>query len=195
VFDPLNVFLVLREPDAVRRSFGWPDEAFVSTRGQLTKAEVRAVTLGRLELQPDGVLWDVGAGAGSVSIEASRLMPAGRVFAIERDEEHAKLIEENCAHFGAANVSIIRGSAPEALEGLPGPTSVFIGGSGGRLDRILDRVPRPFVANLALLEHLSLVLSRFPESEVTQLSVSRGAPIGEGHRLRALSPVWIVRVP
>ena len=194
-FDPLNVLLVLRDPAAVRLRFGRADEEFESVRGQITKAEVRAVTLSKLTLAPDGVLWDVGAGSGALAIEAARLMPRGSVYAVERDPEQRACLERNLARHKASNVCVVAGAAPEALAGLPAPQSVFIGGSGGRLDGLLDVVPRPFVINLAVLEHMSIVLDRFPTAEVTQLSVSRSAGVGDGHRLAALNPVYIVAVP
>lgn len=194
-FSPLNVLLVLRQPVDVRLRFGLPDEEFESVRGQITKAEVRAVTLSKLRLAPNGVLWDIGSGSGSVAIEAARLMPQGEVWAIERDPEQRFCLHENVARHGAYNVHVRSGEAPEALAGLPEPQSVFIGGSGGRLPELLDYAPRPFVVNLAILEHVSLVLQRFPQAEVAQVSVARSGSIGDGHRLLSLNPVYVVSVP
>lgn len=194
-FDPLNVLLLFRRTADVRLTFGRPDDDFESARGQITKAEVRAVTLSKLRLAPAGVLWDVGAGSGALAIEAGRLMPSGQVCAIERDPEQQACLERNVSRHCASNVRIVRGEAPEAFDGLPWPDSVFLGGSGGRLDALLGAAPRPFVINLAVLEHLDSVLRRFPKSEVTQLNAARGAPIAEGHRLAACNPVYIVSVP
>ncbi len=194
-FDRLNVLLVLRVAGAARLRFGQPDGEFESVRGQITKAEVRAVALSKLNLAPDGVLWDVGAGSGALSIEAARLMPRGTVYAIERDGEQLACLERNVARHHAANVRLVAGEAPEALAGLPAPLSVFIGGSGGRLRELVEAVPRPFVANLALLEHVGLVLEHVPEAEVTQLSVARSSRMAGGRRLAALHPVFIVAAP
>jgi len=194
-FDPLNVLLLLRDQTAARLTFGLPDDRFESVRGQITKAEVRAVTLSKLRLAPDGVLWDVGAGSGALAVEAARLMPRGHVFAIERDPEQLACIERNCKRHGAGNVTIVAGQAPEALAGLPAPSSVFLGGSGGRLAELLDAIDPPLVANLALLEHLGLLLDRHPTAEVVQLNVARAKAMDGGRRLSALNPVWIAVVP
>jgi precorrin-6Y C5,15-methyltransferase (decarboxylating) len=193
-FDPLNVLLVFRQPGDARMTFGQADDDFESVRGQITKAEVRAVTLSKLRLAPHGVLWDIGAGSGAVAIEAARLMPRGAVYAVERDPEQLACLERNIARHHASNVLVVAGEAPEALAGLPQPESVFVGGSGGRLSELLERVPRPFVVNLAILEHVSLVLRRFPSGEVAQVSVARSAGIGDGHRLVSLNPVYVVSV-
>ncbi len=194
-FDALNVLVLIRQAADIRLRFGQPDEDFESIRGQITKAEARAVALSKVRLAPHGVLWDIGAGSGALAIEAARLMPRGTVYAIERDAEQLACLERNLARHRATNVQVIAGEAPEALAGLPAPDSVFIGGSGGRLAALLQAAPRPFVANLALLEHVGLVLERFPEAQVTQLAVARSSPIGGGHRLAALNPVYIVTVP
>jgi len=194
-FDLLNVLLLFRKPADVRLRFGRPDGEFESLRGQITKAEVRAVTLSKLRLAPAGVLWDIGAGSGSVAIEAGRLIPRGQVYAVERDPEQQACLARNIRRHGATNVHIVEGEAPQALEGLPWPDSVFVGGSGGRLDELLAALPRPFVINLAVLEHVGKVLDRFPAAEVVQLSAARGAGAAQGSRLRALNPVFIVSVP
>jgi precorrin-6Y C5,15-methyltransferase (decarboxylating) len=194
-FDPLNVVLLFREASAVRLRFGRPDGQFEAVRGQITKAEVRAVTLSKLQLPPYGVLWDVGAGSGALSVEAAGLMPHGTVYAVERDPDQIECLRRNAALYGAANVRTVEGEAPAALEGLPKPDAVFLGGNGGGLGALLDAVPRPFVTNLAMIEHVSLVLQRFPDAEVTQIAAARSQPIGDGHRLAALNPVYIVSVP
>ncbi len=194
-FDPLNVLLIFREPRDVSFAFGRPEVEFHNARGQITKAEVRAVTLSKLGLRTSGILWDIGGGSGALAIEAARLMMRGQVFTIERDEEQRQLIEANVRRHGATNVRIVAGEAPEALAGLPSPDSVFLGGSGGRLMDLAELLPRPFVANVAIVEHLSLLLRRFPQAEVTQMAIARSSDIGDGHRLAAMNPVFIVSVP
>jgi precorrin-6B C5,15-methyltransferase / cobalt-precorrin-6B C5,C15-methyltransferase len=194
-FDPLNLLLLLRDPASVRLRFGQPDEEFESLHGQITKAEVRAVTLSKLDLPPNGVLWDVGAGSGALAIEAARLMPRGTVYAVERDADQRGCLERNVARHHASNVRVVAGEAPEALSDLARPQSTFIGGSGGRLSDLLEAVAPPFVINLAVLEHVSTVLKRYPQAEATQLGVSRSSEIGDGHRMSALNPVYIVAVP
>ncbi|HEU0168104.1 MAG TPA: precorrin-6y C5,15-methyltransferase (decarboxylating) subunit CbiE [Chloroflexota bacterium] len=193
-FDPLNVLLIIRQPQVVRLEFGRSDAEFDVHNGQITKPEVRAVILSKLRLPTYGVVWDVGAGAGSVAIEAARLMPHGHVFAIERDSNQLRCLRINRAKCGAGNLQVVEGEAPEALAGLPEPQAVFIGGSGGRLPELLTRVPRPFVASFAVLEHVGAVLARFPDAEVVEMNVARSVSIADGHRLAAQNPVYIVSV-
>ena len=146
---------------AVNRGLGLPDDAFEQRkplRGQLTKREVRAVSLYSLGLRSDSVVWDIGACTGSVAIEASLIAAQGRVYAIERDENSVGLLERNIERHGCHNVFIIVGEAPAVLSELPDPDSVFIGGSGGHLSDILHCVVgrlKPgghLVVNLAALE-------------------------------------------
>ena len=194
-FAPLNVLLLFRSAESVRLDFGRSEQDFESVRGQITKAEVRAVALSKLRLSTAGVLWDIGAGSGALAIEAARLMPRGRVYAIERDAGQLACLRRNAARLGAGNLQVIEGEAPEALAGLPAPQSVFIGGTGGRLADVLAAVPTPFTINLAVLEHVGTVLNRFPNAEVVQLAISRSTAVPGGHRLAALNPVYILTVP
>ena len=119
-------------------------------------------------------------------------MPHSQVFAIERDPEQLRCLRTNRARFGAGNVHVVEGEAPEALDGLPEPQATFIGGSGGRLPELLAGVSRPFVASFAVLEHVATVLARFPDAEVVEMNVSRSSAVGDGHRLAAQNPVYIV---
>jgi precorrin-6Y C5,15-methyltransferase (decarboxylating) len=204
--DPLNVLVLARDP-------GWrpppvipflPDEAFATRNGLLTKREVRLAALGALRLAEGSVLWDVGAGSGSVSIEAALLAPEGRVYAIERDAEMLGHLARNVRAHRADNVRIVPGAAPAALDGLEGPDAVFVGGSGGELATILGRsldALRPggrLVVNAALLDTLEearrFLAARGLVPEVTLASFARGAPIAGGLRLDPLSPVHVVSV-
>lgn len=212
-FDPLNVLLLL--PPVARRTGppwrgGWvpglPDDTFarrMPRAGLITKREVRVLGLAALGL--DGsvdVVWDVGAGSGSVAIEAALLLPAARVYAIERDPDSVPLIEENRTRFGAVNVTIVAGEAPGACAALPPPDAVFVGGSGGQLAAILAlalarlRPGGRLVVNLATLEGLRVAQEALTTGglrpEVTQVSVARGTAVGELTRLTALNPVFIV---
>ena len=145
-FDPLNVMILVRSGDApdrprdasVRSLFGNPDEAFVQSKpkhGLLTPAEVRAVALAQMALSPRSIVWDVGAGSGSVSVEAAMLAPGGQVFAIEQDAEDIELVRENADRFTAENVIPVMGRAPEVWADLPDPDAVFIEGSGREIAR------------------------------------------------------------
>ncbi len=211
-FDPLNVLLLLPANEGAipaNAPRGWlpgaPDDAFAQRapeRGLITKREVRVLSLAALGLRAEDVLWDIGAGSGSVAIEAARHVPSARVYAIERDPVSLALIAENCRRFGTANVSIIAGNAPEACADLPDPDAVFIGGSGGALAAIIATAMARFhvggrlVINLATLEGLheafAAIQAHGETSEVTQISIARGKAIGANTRLQALNPVFII---
>lgn len=195
----------LQTSDAIRR-LGLPDDAFEQKRpskGLITKAEVRAVSLYNMGLFRDAVVWDVGAGTGSVAIEAARIAFEGRVYAIERDAESLEMLSRNVERLGARGVEIVRGEAPQALEALPSPDCVFIGGSGGRLPDILgyaaSRLPRNgrIVVNLAAIERAveaqSLLRTHGLEAQTTIVNVSRGKALPDGStRFEALNPVFVV---
>ncbi len=201
----LNVVLLLRQgPDPRPLGPGLPDEGFSHDRGLITKWEVRAVALGLLGLPRGGVLWDVGAGSGSVSVEACLLSPGLRAYAVERTPEGIAHIRENRRRFAAAGVVPVGGEAPGALDGLPDPDAVYVGGSGGRLARILDacwgrlRPGGSLVAAAALLETLSGLLAwareRGLEPEVTQVAAARSRAVAGRTRLAPENPVFLVKV-
>lgn len=203
-FAPLNVLLLVRDPDwRPQPAFApRPDEAYVHRRGLITKADVRALSLARLALRETDVVWDIGAGSGAVSIEIAELAWRGQVFAVEHDTENAGYIRENIARFGALNVVVVEGRAPAALEGLPQPAAVFIGGTGGELEAILRHIASVappgcrVVMNLATLENLhdALAVMRALDwsPQVAQVSVARGKAIAGRTRLAPLNPVFIL---
>ncbi len=211
-FAPLNVVILVRQeeaaPDGGRiewPGFGIPESLFLQRKpkvGLITKTEVRVVALSKMRLRPNSVVWDIGAGSGSVAIEAARLAPEGRVFAVEKNAGDCDLIRKNAARFGLANVEAVHGSAPEALEGLEPPDAVFVGGSDGKVEAILSAVVARLkpggrvVLTFATLENLAEAWRAMKglgmEAEVSQISVARGAPILEMTRLEALNPVFIV---
>src|SRR4030042_1538555 len=153
-FSPLNMVVILTAaetikdlsqgvsapPPAARFHLGLPEEALAPQGGLITKTEVRAVALAKLELYPGLVLWDVGAGCGSVGLEASLLIPGGKIIAVEQDRDRAAQIEANGEKFGGANLEVVCGHAPECLAGLPASQRVFIGGGGRDLAGILKEV-------------------------------------------------------
>jgi precorrin-6Y C5,15-methyltransferase (decarboxylating) len=194
-FDPMSV-LVLSGRATRRQSptlaWGLPEDEFEHRDGMITKAEVRAVALGKLALPAAGVLWDIGAGSGSVGIESGRLAPGLTIFSVEQDQEQAPRIAANAARHGVA-VTVVEGDAPAALAGLPDPDRVFVGGGGiDVLDAALARL-RPggvVVATYAIVERALAAASRL--GELVQLSVSRGvSTAGLGLRLRAENPVFV----
>ena len=191
---------------AVNRGLGLPDDAFEQRkplRGQITKREVRAVSLYSLGLRSDSVVWDIGACTGSVAIEAGLIAAQGRVYAIERDENSVDLLERNIERHGCHNVIIIVGEAPAVLSELPDPDSVFIGGSGGHLSDILHCVVgrlKPgghLVVNLAALERTQETYHRLKEmgmaTEMVMVNAARGKEMNDGTvRLESLNPVFVV---
>lgn len=195
VFDAMSVLLLLDPappPGAAQLRWGLPEAAFRHRGGMITKAEVRAVALGKLALPRSGVLWDVGAGSGSIGIECARLCPGLAVFAVERAAEDAQRIRDNAAAHGVA-VSVVEGTAPAALGGLPDPDRVFIGGGGlDVLDAALARL-RPegaVVATYAVLDRAVQAWGRL--GNLVEVAVSRGVGTGElGVRLSAENPVFV----
>ena len=159
-------------------------------------------SLARLGLQESSVVWDVGAGSGSVAIEAAMIARDGHAYAVERDDEGIDLILKNQAKFGTHNLSAIHGEAPAALEGLPSPDAVFIGGSGGNLPAILDVVARelrPYgrvVINAATLDTAGVAVTGLRErgfaADVTLIQVSRSKDVAGMTRFEALNPIFIV---
>jgi len=194
-FDPLSVVIFLGHDLPVHQaplSWGLPESTFRRRNGMITKAEVRAVALGKLALPVSGVLWDVGAGSGSISIECARLRPSLRVIAVERNIEDAERIRFNAARHGV-DLDVVSGTAPVALIDLPDPDRAFVGGGGlDVLDAVLARL-RPggaVVASYAVMERAAEAHKRL--GNLVQISVSRGVPTGElGARLSAENPVFI----
>lgn len=214
-----NVLVVRREGALRPWPLGLPEEAFVHRGGMITKAEVRAVAVSKLRLREDDTVWDIGAGCGSVAIEAAALLRRGRVYAVERDADAIELLATNRRRFAAGNVVAVRGEAPAALAALPDPDAVFVGGSGGHLEAIAraatERLPPHgrLVANVAVLDHLTalrgLAAEGGWEATVTQVGVARERPLvlgghggssevegdvaaGASSRLAALDPVFVV---
>jgi precorrin-6B C5,15-methyltransferase / cobalt-precorrin-6B C5,C15-methyltransferase len=212
-FAPLNVVLLLRRTDwpmplrAESALLGTPEGAFEHRRtgeGMITKAEVRAVTLARLQPLPTDVVWDIGAGSGAVSVEWGRLLTHGMVYAVERDAEMFTHLQANVRRHRAYNVVAIRGEAPACLAGLPDPDGVFIGGSGGKLGAIvctaLDRL-RPggrLVANFILLEHVHeaqrLAKARGLAADLVWLSAARSKSLAGKTSLEPLTPIAILSI-
>lgn len=193
-YDPMSVVLLRRAADADGPSLSWgrPEREFAQRDGMITKAEVRAVALGKLGIPASGVLWDIGAGSGSVAVEAAGLAPGLRVIAVERSADDAKNIVENAARLGV-NVEVVVGAAPDALDDLPTPDRVFVGGGGPAVVRACwDRL-RPggrLVTTSILLDHALSAHALL--GEMVQVQVNRSVPLGEhGVRFEPLNPVYI----
>ena len=191
---------------SVDRPLGLPDDAFAQKRphrGLITKAEVRAVSLYKLGLRRNSIVWDVGAGSGSVGLEAALIASEGAVYAVERDAECLDMLRLNVEQLGPDNVVVVSGEAPDALDALPTPDCVFVGGSGGRLADILEcaasrlKADGRIVVNLASIERVvqtqACLESLGFDAELTMISVSRGKALPDGTmRLEAQNPVFII---
>jgi precorrin-6Y C5,15-methyltransferase (decarboxylating) len=196
--DPLNVIAVecLNGPPASHLA-GLDDDAYAGD-GQLTKREVRAVTLAALAPLPGQLLWDVGAGSGSIGIEWMRGHPACRAIAIESSADRVATISANAAKLGVPGLRVVHGRAPEALHDLPQPDTIFIGGGltrDGVLDRCLAAL-RPggrLVANAVTVESEAVVAAAYAKlgGELTRITVQRGSPVGGFTGWRSFMPVTI----
>lgn len=181
---------------------GMPDRCFDHQNGLITKSEVRAVTLAKLCLHPHHVLWDLGAGSGSVSIEAALLVGTGRVIAVEKNPERVRQIQANKRRFRAYNVEVVQAAAPDGLADLPAPDRVFIGGGGRDLGKIMASAVsrlRPggrMVVNTVLVDSLGAARETLRtlgyETEVAQVQVNTSREMPCGQRLAAQNPVWII---
>ncbi len=208
-FSSLNIVIMLRRKSIINTIdlplIGLPDNAFYSfddQPGLMTKKEIRVAILGQLALSPGQIIWDIGAGTGSVSIEIGRLCPTSQIYAIEKTAMGVSLIQKNCELLGATNVTPIHGQAPQILENLPLPHRVFIGGSSGNLETILHTCQdnlQPggtIVIALATLEHQIICLDWLKTHRwrygVTQIQITRSLPVGQYTRLSPLNPVTLV---
>ena len=208
-----NVVIVERAPDSRLPTCGFADDEFAQRfpdKGLITKQEARALSLAKLRLAPDAVVWDIGAGSGSIGIEASRLAPFGHVYAIEKNEADAANARANARRFRASNYTLTIGRAPEQLDRWPDPDAVFIGGSGGELAALIELIVgrlKPggrLVMNFVTIENLATATAALQAAganggisggiswDVVQLQASRSQPILDMHRMAAQNPVWIV---
>ena len=201
-FAPLNVMILIQDPNVLSPCKSRSDDAYEHQSGLITKRDVRLIALDRLELMPDSFAWDIGAGSGAVAIEMAELAWQGQVFAIEKSPIQIEFIRRNKNRFGALNLNIIPGEAPQVLTGLPVPQAVFIGGSGGKIVEILEFLLQlegldcHLVANFTLLENLNQAMHWFDarkiDAELTACSFSYGQKVGKGTRLNPINPVYIL---
>lgn len=201
----LNILILIRtyEPNLVHYPLiGINDDEFHTSKKLITKQEVRAVTLAKLQLQDDLVLWDIGAGSCSVSIEASNLMPNGRIFAVERNQQCIGFITENLKKFCTRNIKLIEAFAPEGLDDLPDPDRVFIGGAGGKLDEIIDTVSQRLkaegvvVINAVTLDTLTRAVEFLEDHgftvEATCVNIAKTRNLTEYKMFEAQNPVYVI---
>ena len=214
-FAPLNVVILVRKPDRpdrIRRGepfriFGNADDVFAQSRPKrelITHAEVRAIALAQMNIHPSSIVWDIGAGSGSVAIEAAQLASEGTVCAVEKDSEDYQLMLQNAEDYGVSNLNAIHGKAPDALEDLPTPDAIFIGATGRELGPLLDfahrRVRRGgrIVVNVATLETLQKVWTTLKglegEPSVWMIQISRGTHQLGTVRFDALNPSFLLAI-
>lgn len=200
-FNSLSVLLVEAAEVLPRRAPGLPDEAFERGDVPMTKQEVRAAVLAKLAVRPEDILWDVGAGTGSVSVELALAAPRGRVYAVECRPEGCALIKANREKFRTRNLVLVEGLAPAALSDLPAPDAVFIGGSKGSLaaivDAALDKNPDARICVSAIaLETLSAAVAALTAKgrtvQVSQIAVSRAKAVGGLHLMMAQNPIYLI---
>jgi precorrin-6Y C5,15-methyltransferase (decarboxylating) len=211
-FGPLNVMILVRKARAADRPghvgtrlFGNPDECFLQSRpkrGLITPAEIRSLVLAELALGPTSVVWDVGAGSGSVGLEAARIAHAGAVYAIEMDPDDHQLIRENAATFGVANLHPVLGRAPEAWAGLPDPDAVYVGGSGREVAMLVEKGwerLRPggrLVTGCKSIDNLAAVhahlRARSADAAYWMVNIARGIEQLDRIRFEAINPVFLI---
>ncbi len=202
-FSPLNLVILesLKRPAPI--FIGMPEEAYAHEAGLITKREIRAAALGLLEIQPYHTVWDLGSGSGSVSIEAAALVPHGSVWAVEKSPLRAKQIVANRAFFGAVQVEVVEDDALKAMEHLPPPDRIFIGGGGENLGDIIMRATRSLkpngivVASMVSFDSFHQAMTKMQEAGLevtaTQMQVARSAPLAGSHFFKSLNQIWLVR--
>jgi precorrin-6Y C5,15-methyltransferase (decarboxylating) len=214
-FNPLNVLILIRKPNrpdrasraARRRLFGNPDDAFAQAlpkRGLITHAEVRAIALAQLDIRAGSIVWDIGAGSGSVAIEAAQLAQQGMVYAIEPEPADVALIEANAQEFGVPNVKAVLGRAPEILETLPEPDAIFVGGTGRQLDAVLDGAylrlcqGGSMAINVATIEGLSAAYHKLKSLggavRVWNVTIARGIEQMDRLRFESIAPTFLLAI-
>ena len=183
---------------------GIDDAEFIRGEVPMTKQEIRVLTLAKARIEENDIVWDIGAGTGSISVEAARQADKGTVCAIERNDDGVALIRRNAEKFGIENIETVSGEAPDALENLPAPDVVIIGGSGKRLETILDLISSKLkkggriVLNCITVQTLASCLSYMREHkkeyeyEAIQVQVNRLQTVGPYEMAKALNPIYIV---
>ena len=215
-FSPLNVMILIRSQESgvrgqreklrtpnpeLRTLFGIPDSAFSHSKGMITKEEIRVIAISKLKLKNDSIVWDIGAGCGSISIEAALLARKGKVFAIEKEKSRAMHIEKNKKRFAISNLEIIHRNAPDCLKELPLPDAVFIGGGGEDIGKILAVCSKKLTArgiivvNAITLDTLKAATDFFKKSnwnsETVSVNIAKTKDIAKLQLFNAYNPIFI----
>ena len=214
-FSALNIVILLRKKDLNLSQkelenlpiFGVEDNYFLSFKdrpGLMTKKEVRMIILGELGLKSQQIIWDIGAGTGSVSIEIARLCPNSQIYAIEKTAMGINLINKNSKRFKVNNITSIQAQAPNKLQTLPNPNRIFLGGSGGNLIDILDICQDKLAKNgiiiiaLATIENLGISLNWIKKNswnyQLLNINISGSLSVGNLTRLAPLTPIFLVKI-
>jgi len=192
----------IRQELKKRLYLGSPDSWYDHDQGLITKSEVRAITLSKLRLLTEHILWDLGAGSGSVSLEAALFIRKGEIFAVEKNSTRVAYMKNNKKRFGINHLKIVHSELPHGLDALPRPDRVFIGGGGKQLKSIIAAVAQllkpngVIVINTVLLPNLEVALATLKkldfETEVIQAQINRSRQMPWAERLEAQNPVWII---
>lgn len=198
----LCVALVEREHPLERRMGSIADEEFIRGKVPMTKSEVRSLCLAKLNLPEDGILYDIGAGTGSVSVEAAIKGGTRKVYAIEQNPEGVELIRQNARKFYADQIQIVEGKAPDVLEDLEAPTHAFIGGSSGNLREILAclkqknpqvKIVMTCISLKTLSEVMELIKEKqLVETEILQIAVSKAKQVGPHPMMMGQNPIYLI---
>jgi precorrin-6Y C5,15-methyltransferase (decarboxylating) len=205
-FSEPNLVILKRSTRTQRQNqiphLGVPDNYFLHEKGLITKSEIRAISLAKLQLLPDHVLWDLGAGSGSVSIEASRLARRGKIIAVEKNLARIEQIKINMHQFGITNMEVVQAVLPDGLAGLAQPDRIFIGGGGRNLKNIIKAAVDLLksngivVINTVLMPNVLAAMETLAElglkTSMIQAQISHSHKMPWAERLEAQNPVWIV---
>lgn len=202
MFDPLCVALISHTVSPACNTSGWKDEVFERSNVPMTKSEIRCICLSKLNLPKDAIIYDIGAGSGSVAIEAAAVASAGEVYAIEHKQEAVDLIAQNKQKFQMEHLHIIHGMAPDCLQDLPVPTHAFIGGSNGKMEAIIQALfhknPRcRIVLSAIAIETMSAFVQMLPrmqihDLDIIQVQIAKSKALANYHMMTALNPIYII---
>ncbi|MGL5436741.1 MAG: precorrin-6Y C5,15-methyltransferase (decarboxylating) subunit CbiT [Lachnospiraceae bacterium] len=179
------------------------DECFIRGKVPMTKSEIRAIVLSKLQINRNSIIYDIGAGTGSVSVEAAGLADQGHVYAFEQKPEACELIRQNAGHFGRTNLTLIEGLAPDTLVGVPEADGAFIGGSSGNMESILQvlfamnpmmRVVITAITLETIGQVLDYVKAHECEAEIVSVQVNKAETAGRFHMMKAQNPVYIITI-
>ena len=212
-FDSMNVMVLVRRFGAAdlpsgsqsRRLFGNPDDLFLQSRpkrGLITPSEVRCIALSEMQIHEESIVWDVGAGSGSLAIEAASLAPKGQVFAIEMDAEDYGMMIENAQMFQVPSLVPVHGQAPDAWAELPDPDAIFVGGSGRMVPELVQKAVTRLrrngciVVNVSSPDNLVAVQAELEKAdlqpEVRMINIARGQYQLDRVRFDALNPTFLI---